>query len=101
MTLSGTIARGATATIQADVARTKTGKTIAKAKTKPRKGKWSLKVRLTPALRNATAMYLNVKYAGQTAFRKTTLHRRLSKKTPRSGSTATEFSVELRSAPRR
>ncbi len=46
-------------------------------------------------------MYLNVKYAGQTAFRKTTLHRKLAKKRPRGGSTATEFSVEQRSAQRR
>ena len=38
LTLSGTIARGATATIQAAVARTKTGKAVATAKTKPRRG---------------------------------------------------------------
>ena len=82
LTLSGTIARGATATIRADVARTKTGKTVATAKTKPKKGKWSLRVKLTPALRKAGAMYLSVNYAGQKAFRKTTLHRRLAKKPP-------------------
>ena len=96
LTVSGTVTRGATATIAAEVARTKTGKAVVKARTKPRRGKWSLRIRLTPALRKTSAMYLSVTYAGQQSFRKTTLHRRLSKKPPRRGSTATEFSVESR-----
>jgi hypothetical protein len=102
LTVSGTVTRGATATIAAEVARTKTGKAVAKARTKPRRGRWSLRIRLTtPALRNTSAMYLSVVYAGQQTFRKTTLHRRLSKKPLRRGSTATEFSVESGSARRR
>jgi hypothetical protein len=101
LTLSGTVTRGATARIAAEVARTKTGKAVAKARTKPRRGKWSLRIRLTPALHKASAMYLSVTFAGQQSFRKTTLHRRLSRKPPRRGSTGTEFSVESGSAPRR
>jgi hypothetical protein len=100
LTLSGTVARAATATITAEASRAKTSKPAAKARTKPRRGKWSVRVKLTPALRTASSMYLSVTYAGQQSFRKTTLHRRLSKKPLRRGSTATEFSVESGSAPR-
>jgi hypothetical protein len=98
LTLSGTIARAATATITAGVARTKTGKPVRQARTKARRGKWTLRIKLTPALRKTGTMYLSVRFAGQQSFRKTTLLRRLSKKPPRRGSTATEFSLETRSA---
>jgi hypothetical protein len=101
LTLSGTIARSATAAIRADVSRGRTTASLAGARTKPKKGRWSLKVRLTTGLRRADAFYVSVVYAGQQTFRKTTLHRRLSKKPPRRGSTSTEFSVESGSAPRR
>jgi hypothetical protein len=100
LTLSGTIARGATARISAALARTKSGKPTATASAKPKRGKWSLNVRLTPALRNANTMYLSVRYAGQASYRKTTLQRRLAKKPPRRGDTAIEFSVEARSGRR-
>ena len=98
LTLSGTIARTATATITTDVSRKKGSASLARAKAKPKKGKWSMRVRLTPGLRHASTLYIAVSYAGQQAFRKTTLHRRLAKKKPRQGDTATEFSVEARAA---
>ena len=101
LTLSGTIARGATASITRGRFAPKGQAPLVGARTKPKKGRWSLKVRLTPGLRHASTFYVNVTYAGQQSFRKTTLHRRLSKKSPRRGSTATEFSVESRSARRR
>ena len=98
LTLSGTIARTATATITTDVSRKNGSASLAAAKTKPKKGKWSMRVRLTPGLRHASSFSIAVSYAGQQAFRKTTLHRRLAKKKLRQGDTATEFSVEARAA---
>jgi hypothetical protein len=96
LTLSGTIVRGASASIRADVSRRRNTASLAGARTKPKKGRWSLRVRLTTGLRRANTFYVGVVYAGQQSFRKTTLHRRLSKKPLRRGSTATEFSVESR-----
>lgn len=92
--VSGTIARGASARVTAKLSRTRTGKTQLTGRTTPRQGKWSIRVTLTASTRNANALYLTLSFAGQDAFRKTTLTRKLSRKAPRSGSTASEFSVE-------
>jgi hypothetical protein len=96
LTLSGTIARAATARVAAAVSMRKTTKTLASARATPKKGKWSLKVRLTSALRDARTFYVRVTYPGQTSFAKSTLRRKLSKKSPGRGSTAEEFSLETR-----
>jgi hypothetical protein len=96
LTLSGTIARGARTAVTARLARTRNGRTVASARTRPKRGKWSVKVRLTPSLRRAGAMYLTVTYAGQQSYRKVTLHRKLTRKPVRRSDTATEFSVERR-----
>lgn len=94
LTVSGTIARGATARISAQLARTKSGKATSTGRTTPKRGVWSVKVKLAPSLRNAKAIYLTLSFAGEGNFRKTTLKRKLSRRTASSGSTATEFSVE-------
>jgi hypothetical protein len=98
LTLSGKIARRATARIAATVSKGKTTKTLATARTNPKKGKWSLRIKLTSTLRRSTAFYVTVVYAGQQAFAKSTVRRHLSKRPARQGSTAEEFSVENRSA---
>lgn len=95
LTVSGTIARGASARISARLARTRTGKVAATGRTNPRRGTWSLKIKLPPSLRNAKALYLTVTFSGQDNFRKTTLKRKLSRRGGSSGSsTSSEFSVE-------
>ena len=81
LTLSGTIARAATARISAKVAH---GRASATARTNPRRGRWTIKVKLTSTLRRATTFSVTLTYAGQAAFRKSTLRRRLTKK-PRTG----------------
>lgn len=95
VTLSGTIARGASARISARLARTRTGKVAATGRTNPRRGSWSMKIKLSPSLRTAKALYLTVTFSGQDNFRKTTLRRKLSRRGGSSGSsTSSEFSVE-------
>jgi hypothetical protein len=78
LTLTGTIARAATATISAKVSRQRGSKSLASGKAKPKAGKWTLKVRLTSTLRRAGAVYVTVTYAGQQRYRKATLQRRVS-----------------------
>ena len=81
LTVSGTIARAASARIEAQVSRSRTGKPVlAKARVKPKRGKWTARVKLPRSLRNGRAMYLAVKYAGQSEYRATTLRRRLTEK---------------------
>ena len=81
LTVSGTIARAASARIEAQVSRSRTGKPVlAKARVTPRRGKWTARVKLPRSLRNGRAMYLAVKYAGQSEYRATTLRRRLTEK---------------------
>jgi hypothetical protein len=94
--LSGTISRGATARVTARLARTRSGRTVASARVKPRRGKWSLRVRLTPRLRRAGRIYLTVSYPGEATHRRTTLQRRLAR---RAGSTAFRV-VSVRSTRR-
>lgn len=94
LTISGTIARGASARITAQVARSKAGKALASGRTSPRGGKWSVKVRLPASMRAARTIYVAVSFAGQDNFRKTTLKRKLSRRAASGGSTSTEFSVE-------
>ncbi|MDA0181314.1 hypothetical protein OJ997_13490 [Solirubrobacter phytolaccae] len=95
LTLSGTIARGASARISAQLARSKSGKAIASGRTSPRTGKWTIKVKLSSTLRRAGAIYLTLTFAGQDNFRKTTIKRKLSRRSTSGGSsTANEFSVE-------
>ena len=96
LTLSGTIARGASAKITARVARTRSGRSVASGRATPRRGKWSVNLKLSPALRRSSAMYLTLSYAGQESFRKTTLKRKLARTTRASGNTAIEFSIETR-----
>jgi hypothetical protein len=101
LTISGTIARAASARIEAQVSRSRTGKPVAaKARVKPKRGKWTARVRLPASLRNSRTMYLAVKYGGQNGYRATTLRRRLSEKAPRAGRATDEFSVEARSGRR-
>jgi hypothetical protein len=100
LTLSGTIARKATAALTAEVTRSGAAKPRARARTRPRSGKWTLRLRLTAALMRSTSLSLTLKYAGTSSYRKTTLHRRLKRRSGRPSSTATEFSVESRSARR-
>ncbi|MDA0136436.1 hypothetical protein [Solirubrobacter deserti] len=94
LTLSGTIARGASARITAGVARSRSGRILSSSRTTPRQGKWSIRLKLSPTLRAAGAMYLTLSYAGQADFRKTTLKRRLARSASRSSNTAVEFSIE-------
>ena len=61
---------------------------------KPKRGKWTARVKLPASLRNSRAMYLAVKYAGQNGYRATTLRRRLAEKAPRAGRASDEFSLE-------
>jgi hypothetical protein len=98
--LAGTIARGATRGVVAEVARSRGRRTLATSRATPRRGKWSVRVRLTPRLRRAGSMYLTLRYPGEANYRSTTLHRRLARRAPRPGSTAVEFSVETRASRR-
>ena len=77
LTLSGTIARSASARISAKVAH---GRASASARTNPRRGRWSVNLKLTAALRRASTFSVTLTYAGQTAFRKSTIRRRLTKR---------------------
>jgi hypothetical protein len=76
LTLSGTIARAASARISAKVAR---GRASATARTRPRRGRWTIKVKLTSTLRRASSFSVTLTYAGQTAFHGSTIRRRLTK----------------------
>ena len=98
LTLTGTIAKKATATLTARVSKGRTTKTLATAKTKPKAGKWTLKVKLTSTLRRSNTMYVRVAFAGQSSYAKATALRKLSKRPKSSGNTAQEFSLESRSA---
>ncbi|HEY6886314.1 MAG TPA: hypothetical protein VI300_01005 [Solirubrobacter sp.] len=89
LTLSGTIAKAATASISARVA-------ASRATTRPKKGKWTLNVRLPSALRRATGFSVTVSYAGERGFGKSTLRRRLTKRPARSGSTVEDFRLAAR-----
>ena len=101
LTVSGTIARAASARIEAQVSRSRTGKPVlAKARVKPKRGKWTARVKLPRSLRNGRAMYLAVKYAGQSEYRATTLRRRLTEKPGRVGRATDEFSLEARGKAR-
>jgi hypothetical protein len=88
LTLSGTIAKSASARISARLAH---GSASATARTNPRKGRWTIRVKLTSSLRRATTFSVTLTYAGQTAFRGSTIRRRLTQK-PRTEA----FSVERR-----
>lgn len=94
LTLAGTVVRGAAERITAGIARNKSGNAIARASAKPKRGKWTIKVRLTPALQSAAAIYLRLTYAGQATYRRTTVNRRLAKRPARPGNTGVEFSIE-------
>lgn len=94
LTLSGTIARGASARITASVSRARVGKAVATGRATPRRGKWSVRLKLSPSMRNAKAMYLTLRFAGEPDFRKTTLKRKLARKARIGGNTAVEFSIE-------
>jgi hypothetical protein len=89
LTLSGTIAKAATASISARVG-------TSRATTRPKKGKWSLKVKLPSALRRATGLSVTVSYAGERGLSKSTLRRRLTKRPGRSGSTVEDFRLAAR-----
>jgi hypothetical protein len=86
LTLSGTIARAATARITAKVSR---GRAAVRARATPRHGRWSVKLKLTSTLRRSKAFSATLAFAGQTALRASTIHRRLS---PRPGSGALRVS---------
>ncbi len=81
LTLSGTIARAASARISAKVTH---GKASATARTNPRRGRWTIKVKLTSTLRRATTFSVKLTYAGQPAFRASTIRRQLTQR-PRTG----------------
>ena len=97
LTLTGTIARAATARITAKASRSRRSSALASARTKPRRGSWTLAVKLTSALRRSNAFYVTVSFAGQKAFSGSTIRRRLAKRPPRPGSSTDEFSLEARS----
>ena len=83
------------------MSRSRTGKPVlAKARVKPKRGKWTARVKLPRSLRNGRAMYLAVKYAGQSEYRATTLRRRLTEKPGRVGRATDEFSLEARGKAR-
>ena len=94
LTLSGTIARGASARITAKLGRTRSGNPVVTKRTTPRRGKWSVRLKLPRSLRSTSAMYLTLSYAGESSFRKTTLKRKLARSARPSGNTAVEFSIE-------
>jgi hypothetical protein len=77
LTLSGTIAKAASARITAKVSH---GKASASGRTNPKRGRWSIKVKLTSTLRRANTFAVKLAYAGQPAFRESTVRRRLTKK---------------------
>ncbi|MDA0160686.1 hypothetical protein OM076_10455 [Solirubrobacter ginsenosidimutans] len=89
LTLSGTIAKGAKASITAKLAKAIRTTTLTTAKAKPKNGKWSLKLKLSSSLRRANSYYVSVSFAGESAFGKSTLRRRLAKKAGR-----TELSLQ-------
>ena len=76
LTLSGTIARAASARISAKV--TPSARPSATARTNPRRGRWTIKVKLTSTLRRATTFSVKLTYAGQPAFRASTIRRPLT-----------------------
>jgi hypothetical protein len=96
LTLSGTVARAASARVTAQLARTRSGKVLATAKVRPRNGKWTARVKLPSALRRSTTLYLKLNFAGEASFKKSALRRRLARKAPRPGTSAVEFSLESR-----
>jgi hypothetical protein len=96
LTLSGTVARAASARVTAQLARTRSGRVLATAKVAPRSGKWTVRVKLPSALRKSTTLYLTLNFAGEASFKKSTLRRRLARKAPRSGTSAVEFSLKSR-----
>jgi len=71
--LSGTIARAAGARITVTAKR---GRATVRRSTRPRRGKWALTLRLTPALRRGT-LSVTVRYAGQTGLRAATVRKRV------------------------
>jgi hypothetical protein len=83
LTLSGTIAKGARASITGKLSKAQGAATLASAKAKPKNGKWSLKLKLSSSLRGANTFYVSVSFAGESAFGKSTLRRRLAKQAGR------------------
>ncbi len=65
LVVRGTIARGATARITATVTR---GKRRVRASAKPRRGTWTIRVRLTTPLRRKGTNALTVRYGGQAGY---------------------------------
>jgi hypothetical protein len=96
LTLSGSVARGASSKLTAQLARTRTGKVLATAKATPRSGRWAIRVKLPSSLRKSSTLYLTLRFAGEPAFKKATLRRRLARKAASSGTSAVEFSLEVR-----
>ena len=83
LTLSGTIAKGAKASITGKLSKAQGAATLASAKAKPKNGKWSLKLKLSSSLRRANTFYVSVSFPGESAFSKSTLRRRLAKQAGR------------------
>ena len=65
LVIRGTIARAATARISATVTR---GKRSVRASAKPRKGTWTIRVRLTTPLRRKGTNAITVRYGGQAGY---------------------------------
>ena len=65
LVIRGTIARAATARITATVTR---GKRSVRASAKPRKGTWTIRVRLTTPLRRKGTNAITVRYGGQAGY---------------------------------
>ncbi|WP_157591760.1 hypothetical protein [Solirubrobacter soli] len=77
LTLSGTIAKAATARITAKVTH---GRASVTAQAKPKNGRWTVKLKLSSALRRSSALSATLTFAGQTAFRGSTIRRQLTKR---------------------
>jgi len=95
LTLSGTIAKAATSRITAKVSH---GTASASARTNPKRGRWSLKLKLTPTLRRATTLSVTLTYTGQAAFRGSTVWRRLTKQ-PRTETLRVSQAAARRATP--
>jgi hypothetical protein len=77
VTLSGTIAKTATARITAKLSN---GRTSVIARANPKQGRWSIKVKLSSTLQRSTAFSATLSFAGQTTFRGSTIRRRLTQR---------------------
>ena len=59
--------RGASARITAGITRTRSGKPVVSGRATPRNGAWSVRLKLSPALRRSSAVYLTLSSAGKPA----------------------------------